>query len=153
MIEDFSVKIEHWIKYENGTALDTKTGLLWMKKNFRNIEKTTPKNWDEAMAWADKINEEYFARFSNWRLPSIDEYQASLNSDRTKLAFDRKNVIRWVTRRASRMWEDMVFGPTSRRPRMEPGPFFIGRYSKSEDRKHNNPTMSVRLVRTSSRTR
>ena len=97
VIEDSSIKIEHWIKYENGTALDMKTGLLWMTKDFRNIEKTTPKNWDEAMAWADKINEEYFARFSNWRLPSIDEYQATLNPDRTKPAFDQKKIIRWVT--------------------------------------------------------
>ena len=97
MIEDSSVNIEYWIKYENGTALDMKTGLLWMTKDFRNIEKTSPKNWDEAIACADKINEKYFAKFSNWCLPTIDEYQATLNSARTKLAFDRKKIIRWVT--------------------------------------------------------
>jgi hypothetical protein len=49
-------KVGRFIKYDNGTALDTKTNLMWMTKDFRNIEGRAPKDWDEAMGWVEKMN-------------------------------------------------------------------------------------------------
>jgi hypothetical protein len=31
-------KIGNFLKYPNGTALDTRTNLMWMTRDFRNLE-------------------------------------------------------------------------------------------------------------------
>ena len=43
-------KIGDFFKYANGTALDTRTNLMWMTQDFRNLEGRAPANWEEAMA-------------------------------------------------------------------------------------------------------
>ena len=36
-------KIGDFLKYANGTALDTRTNLMWMTQDFRNLEGRAPK--------------------------------------------------------------------------------------------------------------
>jgi hypothetical protein len=68
-------KIDRFIKYDNGTALDTRTHLLWMTRDFRNIEGRPPDGWHEAVAWADKMNQQRYAGYSDWRVPTGEEYK------------------------------------------------------------------------------
>jgi hypothetical protein len=65
-----------FIKYADGTVLDTRTNLMWMTKDFRVIEGRFLQNesWYEAMAWAKKINSQGYAGFTDWYVPSISEY-------------------------------------------------------------------------------
>ncbi len=67
--------IGHYIAYANGTALDTKSGLMWQRCSVGetwNGSSCTgePKRftWDEAMQLSSHL-----AGYSDWRLPTIDE--------------------------------------------------------------------------------
>src|ERR1043166_158224 len=62
-------KIGDFLKYANGTALDTRTNLMWMTQDFRNLEGRAPASWDEAMAWAEKMNQQRYGGYSEWRGP------------------------------------------------------------------------------------
>ncbi len=77
-------KVDRFIKYDNGTALDTQTQLMWMTKDFRNLEGRAPDEWDEAMAWADKMNQQRYGGHSDWRVPTDSEY---------KMIYDRQRPI------------------------------------------------------------
>ena len=68
-------KIDRFIKYDNGTALDTRTHLLWMTRDFRNIEGRPPDGWHEAVEWADKMNQQRYGGYSDWRVPTTEEYK------------------------------------------------------------------------------
>ncbi len=68
-------RIGHYIAYANGTALDTKTNLLWQRCSVGETWKGSnctgePKEytWDEAMQLSSTL-----AGYSDWRLPTIDE--------------------------------------------------------------------------------
>lgn len=73
-------KIDHFIRDDNGTVLDTRTGLMWMAKDFRTIEGRTPKNWDDAMRWVDKMNRQNYGGYNDWRVPKAVEYQSLIRS-------------------------------------------------------------------------
>src|SRR5687768_7532066 len=68
-------KIGDFLKYANGTALDTRTNLMWMTQDFRNLEGRAPKDWDEAIAWALKMNVQRYGGYSDWRVPTDAEYK------------------------------------------------------------------------------
>jgi len=81
-------KIGRFIKYSNGTVLDIHTNLLWMIEDFRTIEGRFLNNasWNEAMAWADKINKQQYAGYNDWHVPTIVEYRTiNRNSDDRKI--------------------------------------------------------------------
>ena len=82
-------KIGDFLKYANGTALDTRTNLMWMTQDFRNLEGRAPKNWDEAMAWVDKMNQQRYGGYSDWRVPTDAEYKALYDSRRSKRSYAR----------------------------------------------------------------
>ena len=63
-------KVGDFFKYTNGTALDTRTNLMWMTQDFRNLEGRAPAGWDEAMAWAEKMNQQRYGGYSDWRVPT-----------------------------------------------------------------------------------
>src|SRR5713101_520933 len=63
-------KISDFFKYANGTALDTRTNLMWMTQDFRNLEGRAPASWDEAMTWAEKMNQQRYGGYSDWRVPT-----------------------------------------------------------------------------------
>ncbi|MBI4384694.1 MAG: response regulator [Nitrospinae bacterium] len=140
--------VNGWITRPDGTALDIRNNLMWMTRDFRGIEKRQPKNWTEAMEWADKMNKEKFAGHGDWRVPTIAEYGGTYDADRTRLAFDGKKDYPVGYPKA---FEDGGgYGFWSREQAgMDKAKyyFFIGGYEKTESVEYDNPTMSVRLAR------
>jgi FixJ family two-component response regulator len=148
VIEDTSIKLGSWVKYTNGTSMDTRTNLMWMTRDFRIIEMRQPKDWEEANAWVEKINDEKYAGFTDWRLPTIEEFEAIYNEDGKQLAYDRKqdfalgNPDAFESGGGYGFWSNEQMGVKSARYF-----FFVGGYSKTDLKKYNHPTLSVRLVR------
>lgn len=147
-IEDTSIKLGSWIKYTNGTAKDTRTDLIWMIRDFRIIEKRQPNTWEEANAWVEKINMEKYAGYSDWRLPTIEEFDAIYDEDAKQLAYDRKqsftlgNPDAFESGGGYGFWSNEQMGMKSARYF-----FFVGGYGKTDLKSYDNPTLSVRLVR------
>lgn len=95
-VPEESEKIDHFIRDDNGTVLDTRTGLMWMAKDFRTIEGRSPKNWDEAMRWADKMNRQNYGGYNDWRVPKAVEYQALIRSISNPSVFEEEaHSERW----------------------------------------------------------
>src|SRR5262245_34382130 len=63
-------QVGDFFKYANGTALDTRTNLMWMTQDFRNLESRAPASWEEAMAWVEKMNQQRYGGYSDWRVPT-----------------------------------------------------------------------------------
>jgi len=59
---------------DNGdeTITDTKTGLMWMKKDsYLNIGHWL--NWKDCIVYVKKMNQEAFAGYIDWRMPTLEE--------------------------------------------------------------------------------
>lgn len=142
------VVLGDWMKYENGTAMDNRTAKMWMTMDFRNVEGRQPHNWEEAMAWADKMNRKRYGGFSDWRVPTITEYEEIYDTAATKVAYDGNEKFKVGYPAAFEdgggygFWSKNVVGLKSAKFF-----FFVGGYSKSENKGYHNPTVSVRLVR------
>lgn len=52
-------QVGRFIKYDNGTALDTETQLMWMTRDFHNLEGRAPRDWREAVDWPGKMNQQH----------------------------------------------------------------------------------------------
>lgn len=76
-----------FLKQVNNTALDTTTKLMWMTKDFRNIEGRAPVDWDEAMTWAVKMNQQRYGGYSDWRIPTTKEYSALYDKKISRLSY------------------------------------------------------------------
>jgi putative ABC transport system substrate-binding protein len=85
-------KIGDFFKYANGTALDTRTNLMWMTQDFRNLEGRAPANWDEAMAWVEKMNQQRYGGYSDWRVPTEEEYKMLYDPRRSKTSYAKQPV-------------------------------------------------------------
>lgn len=81
-----------FLKQVNNTALDTTTKLMWMTKDFRNIEGRAPVNWDEAMAWAAKMNRQRYGGYNDWRIPTLKEYRALYDKKTSRLSYKGESV-------------------------------------------------------------
>ena len=83
-------RIGKFIAYEDGTALDTITRLMWHRyavgQHWQNGEvdgKAKGMAWDEAMEYADAFNQlDECGRFTDWRLPTIDELKSIVEENR-----------------------------------------------------------------------
>ena len=146
--EETSIKLGKWIKYTDGTVKDTRTNLVWMARDFRILERRQPTGWDEANVWVEKINEEKYAGYSDWRLPTVEELEAIYKEDGKQLAYDRKenfplgNPDAFESGGGYGFWSNEQMGLDSARYF-----FFLGGYSKTSLKNYHNPTLSVRLVR------
>jgi hypothetical protein len=59
-----------YIDHEDGTITDTKTGLMWTKKDSHaDLGKCL--NWDASKSYVSKLTT---GEYSNWRLPTVKEY-------------------------------------------------------------------------------
>jgi putative ABC transport system substrate-binding protein len=85
-------KIGDFFKYANGTALDTRTNLMWMTQDFRNLEGRAPKTWEEAMAWVEKMNQQRYGGYSDWRVPTEEEYKTLYDPRRSKMSYAKQPV-------------------------------------------------------------
>src|SRR2546426_7066218 len=86
-------KVGDFFKYANGTALDTRTNLMWMTQDFRNLEGRAPASWDEAMAWVEKMNQQRYGGYSDWRGATPEEYKTLYDPRRSKRS-DGKQPVR-----------------------------------------------------------
>ncbi len=53
---------------EDGTITDDRTRLMWQKSGSQGVM-----DWSEAGAYVKKLNEERFAGYGDWRLPTVEE--------------------------------------------------------------------------------
>jgi CheY-like chemotaxis protein len=142
------IVIGDWVKYENETSLDKTTGKIWMNKDFRMLENRQPNNWEEAIAWAEKMNKKRYAGFSDWRIPTIKELEETYNPESGQVAFDKNEKFKVGYPQAFEdgggygYWSSDVIGLNSAKYF-----FFVGGYSKGERKDYHNPTISARLVR------
>ncbi len=72
--------------YGDGTVLDTKTNLMWMKLDYWQVEKKWV-NWYTANEFAQRMNNKKFAGHTDWRLPKPEE--ARVLYDRRKRNMDK----------------------------------------------------------------
>lgn len=67
----------------DGTITDEATGLIWMKIDSGKLKagenKDGKMNWEEALAWADKLE---YAGHKDWRLPNVKELQSLVDYKR-----------------------------------------------------------------------
>lgn len=72
----FAVSVEsndkRYLDHGDGTITDTKTGLMWMKKDSY-LHFGHWLNWREAHEYVRQLNDEGFAQYNDWQLPSTDE--------------------------------------------------------------------------------
>lgn len=71
-------QIDHYLAYDNGTVLDTRTGLMWMRCTLGQmwVESRCQSNnsSEDFMTWQEaKAHQPFFAGYSDWRIPSSDE--------------------------------------------------------------------------------
>ena len=59
-------KEEHWVAYDDGTVLDTKTGLMWASESSKPIK------WDDAKAYIDNYKG---SGYTDWRFPTAAELE------------------------------------------------------------------------------
>ena len=79
----------------DGTILDSKTGLMWMKEDYWQREAKWV-NWYTAQEYAQRMNNKNFAGYSDWRLPTPEEAQTlyerrkrNTDKDGDKIFMDR----------------------------------------------------------------
>lgn len=147
-IEEASVRFGAWVLYPNRTAKDTSTGKTWMSVDFRNIEKRAPKSWDEANEWIAKMNEKQFGGFSDWRLPTLEEYKKTYDPSHAKTAFENREDYKVGYPLAFENGGGYGYWSSNSTTDDNAGYFFfIGGYDKMVARDYSSPAMSVRLVR------
>lgn len=85
VLPESGVRAIHFICHDDGTAIDTHTGLTWMRCAFGQTwdgrhctGAAKPFAWDQAMA----LNHS-FAGHNDWRVPDIDELQSLITSTRS----------------------------------------------------------------------
>lgn len=63
---------------KDGTVTDRATGLTWAK-----ADSGKGMNWKDALAWAQKMNEEKYLGHNDWRLPSVKELESIVDYSRS----------------------------------------------------------------------
>ncbi len=61
-----------FLDYGDGTVLDSKTDLMWMKKDYWQLE-GRHLNWYKAKEFLQKVNHKKYFGYADWRLPTPDE--------------------------------------------------------------------------------
>jgi hypothetical protein len=81
--------------FGDGTILDGKTGLMWMKEDTWQREGKWV-NWYTANEYVQRMNNKNFAGYSDWRLPTPEEAQTlyerrkrNVDKDGDKIYIDR----------------------------------------------------------------
>ena len=83
---------DRFTTFDNGTVLDTCTKLMWMTRDYRNIEGTSPDYWEVALAWESAINGQSYGGYSDWRTPTLVEYKTVYDPKKTSLSHKRRPV-------------------------------------------------------------
>ncbi len=77
---------------DNGeTVTDSKTGLMWQKgDSFLELKKGV--TWYDALEYVDRKNAEKFGGFSDWRLPTMKEWNALWDRTRPSKSKDTEAI-------------------------------------------------------------
>ncbi len=81
-----------FISYDNAMMLDTCTQLLWMIRDYRNIEGEAPSRWLDALAWSSTINQQRYGGYSDWRAATREDYGTIDNPKKTRQSY-RANPV------------------------------------------------------------
>ena len=71
-----------YLDNDDGTITDTKTGLMWMKKDSY-LHSGHWLNWHEVHDYVRQLNDEGFAQHSDWQLPTREELKTLYESEKT----------------------------------------------------------------------
>jgi len=63
---------KRFAKFANRTILDRKTNLIWMEKDYWQMEAKWV-NWYTAREYAQKMNHKRFGGYQDWRMPTAKE--------------------------------------------------------------------------------
>ena len=69
--------IENDFEDRGEVVVDQATGLMWQKSGSPNIM-----TYKQAQEYIDKLNQERFAGYSDWRLPTVDELLSLMERDK-----------------------------------------------------------------------
>ena len=70
-----------YLDNDDGTITDTKTGLMWMKKDSY-LHSGHWLNWHEVHDYVRQLNDERFAQHSDWQLPTREELKTLYESEK-----------------------------------------------------------------------
>ncbi|OON99752.1 MAG: hypothetical protein ATN35_11055 [Epulopiscium sp. Nele67-Bin004] len=78
-----------YVENNDATITDEATNLMWMQYdsgyyNVGELEDGTL-NWEEALAWAQEMNEQNFLGYSDWRLPNIKELHSLVDYSKSPM--------------------------------------------------------------------
>ncbi len=82
-----------WTRVNKWVSSDSKTGLMWMTHDFRNLEKGSPGGWRGAKNWVGKINRSKYGGYVDWRLPSLNELTEIYDPNRGHFAFHGQQKV------------------------------------------------------------
>ncbi|KUJ94418.1 MULTISPECIES: DUF1566 domain-containing protein [Archaeoglobus] len=79
----FTVNPPEYADNGDGTVTDKATGLMWVKDDSGYCM-----NWKEALEYVQKMNEQGYLGYSDWRLPNAKELQSIVDYTRSSDASD-----------------------------------------------------------------
>lgn len=83
---------KRYAAFGDGTILDTRSGLMWMKNDTWQIQGKWV-NWYTANEFAQRMNNKLFAGYSDWRLPTPEEAQTLYNRNKRNLDKDGDKIF------------------------------------------------------------
>ncbi len=81
-----------FVEFENATILDKKSGLMWMRQDYWQMNKKWV-NWYTASEFSQRMNNKRFAGYSDWRLPTVDEAKTLYNRRKRNLDKDGDKIF------------------------------------------------------------
>lgn len=101
---------DKWFIFSDLTATDKKTGLMWTKNANLAGEKIT---WDTAFKFIEKLNEQKYAGYSDWRLPTNGELQTLVTYAQSNSTFDELfNKIGFKNVQSVGYWSSTIYTDT-----------------------------------------
>lgn len=82
-----------FISNDDGTCIDTATGLMWQKAHRPSYGR-----WKDALAYIQQLNKENFAGYSDWHLPTIEECLSLFTPQKQKNGLHINDIF------TNRMW-------------------------------------------------
>jgi hypothetical protein len=73
--------INDFVDNQDGTISDRATGLMWSK-----ADSGVGMDWQEALAWVRRKNQEHYLGYGDWRLPNAKELQSIVDDTRSPAA-------------------------------------------------------------------
>lgn len=72
---------KRFIDHGDKTITDTKTGLMWMKDDSF-LHTGHWKSWYQAFEYVEQLNEEGFANYRDWEVPTVEELKTLYESEK-----------------------------------------------------------------------